>query len=412
MLTRIGDLSAVFIGYDEPEREAHWQDLRAKLPRVVRVEGVKGLVSAFQAAAEAASTERFLTIDADCRIDADFCHHPVADDALDSNKVLSWPTRNVVNGLVYGNGGIKCWTRGMLRSARVTDGEHLDHALTFGYIFEGRPFGTCHPNGSPLQAFRSGFREGVRLGLVKGAPPGLDRMVGELPPNNLRRMLTWCSVGADVHLGLWCIWGAREGCLKAQAGGVDRGLIGDYDRFDAFFAQEFAPRGDTIDAALRASGERLRAAGLAVEELGPRQSAFLREHLTSAVDLVAFDMQGNLYRTGQADLPRDPEKAFEAYLTGALLGSGNALNNVARCYREGDGIAADAVQATNWLLHAAALENPWALLRLGRTAARDGQLDAARHWLGRAARAGSSDAEKALAALDSRSPPRSSSNAA
>jgi TPR repeat protein len=122
-------------------------------------------------------------------------------------------------------------------------------------------------------------------------------------------------------------------------------------------------------------------------------------------------MRGNLYRTGQSDLPRDPEKAFEAYLSGALLGSGNAMNNVARCYRQGDGVAADAMQARSWLLHAAALENPWALLRLGQTAARDDNLDVARRWLTRAVRAGSRDAETALAVLEDKSPPRPSPDA-
>ena len=405
MLTRAGDLACVFIGYDEPERDAHWQDLLSKMPHAVRVDGVKGFTSAFQAAALAARTERFLTIDADCRIDAAFCEHPIADDLLDSNKVISWPVRNVVNGLVYGNGGIKCWTRSMLKSCRTTDAEHLDHPVDFGFVFQTRLFGTSHPNGSPLQAFRSGFREGVRLGLVKGAPVGLENMDTMLPESGLRRLVGWCSLGADVHHGLWCIWGAREGCLMAQTGKLERALISDYERFDAYFTTTIEPRAEQLERSLRKCGERLRAAGFLVADLGPRASAFFRERLTTSVDVAAFDTLGNLYRSAPANLPSDPEKAFEAYLAGALLGNGNAMNNLARCYRDGAGVARDAVEARNWVLHAAALDNQWALLRLGRGALSDGDLARARYWLERARHSGSSDAAAALAELAATSPP-------
>ena len=399
MLTRAGDLACVFIGYDEPDREAHWQDLREKMPRAVRIDGVKGFTSAFQAAAMAARTERFITVDADCRVDARFCEHPIADDLLNSNKVLSWPVRNVVNSLAYGNGGIKCWTRSMLKSCRRPDAEHLDHPYDFGFAFQTRLFGTSHPNGSRLQAFRSGFREGARLGLVKGTPPGLERLGRMLPENGLRRLVTWCSLGTDVHLGLWCIWGAREGCLKAQSGKLELALINDYDAFNAYFAREIEPRADRIDGILRRRGERLRAAGLDVADLGPQASAFFRAQLTGSIDVAAFDTLGNLYRSSPRDLPNDPEKACDAYFAGALLGSGNAMNNLARCYRDGAGVTRDPVQAQNWVLHAAALDNQWALLRLGRQALADGDPDRARYWLERAARAGSNDADAALADL-------------
>jgi hypothetical protein len=403
VLTRIMDLDLVFIGYDEPAREVHWQDLQTKVPRALRIDGIKGFTSAFQAAARAARTERFVTIDADCRMDAAFLDHPLADDAVNSNKVLSWPTRNVVNGLAYGNGGLKCWTRSMLLSCRTTDGEHVDHVGDFGFIFESRVFGTCHPNGSPLQAFRSGFREGVRLGLVKGAPVGLDRLNHDLPSNNLRRLVAWCTIGADVHLGGWCILGAREGFLQAQTGTLDWALLADYERFVAFFAAVHARCGGAPEAASRRAGERLRTAGFAVADLTPRQSAFFRDQSADQVDVVAFDTLGNEYRTGR-DLPNRPDKAFEAYRTGALLGHGNAMNNVARCYREGLGVGVDPVAARNWLLNAAAVGNPWALSRLGKEALAAGDAALAAGWLERAAAAGNREALSLLETLTANGP--------
>jgi len=403
VLTRIADLDIVFIGYDEPAREAHWQDLVTKAPRALRIDGVQGFTSAFQAAAKAARTERFVTIDADCRMEATFLDHPLADDALNSNKVLSWPTRNVVNGLAYGNGGLKCWTRSMLLSCRTTDAEHVDHVGDFGFIFESRVFGTCHPNGSPMQAFRSGFREGVRLGLVKGAPVGLDGLNRDLPPNNLRRLAAWCTIGTDVHLGNWCILGAREGCLAAQTASLDWALLADYERFATYFAGVSERCSGAPEAVSRAAGERLRAAGFAVADLAPGESAFFRDQLADAVDVVAFDSLGNEYHSGR-DLPKHPEQAFAAYLTGALLGHGNAMNNVARCYRDGTGVAADPVAAQNWLLDAAAVGNHWALLRLGKAALKAGDSAAAAGWLERAVRAGNAEAVDLLATLGQAEP--------
>lgn len=394
MLTRIGDLSFVFISFHEPQAEAHWQSLRRLVPTAVRVDGVKGFVSAHKAAGRAATTERFVTVDADCRIDRRLLDHHLSDDALDSDKILSWHTRNNVNGLAYG-GAVKCWTRSMLAAWHEADATHLDLDVAFDFIIQARVFGTHHINGSPLQAYRSGFREGVRLGLVGGEPVGLRHLATALWPNNWRRLVAWCTIGSDVSFGQWCVWGAREGCLMAQSGTLDRTLLADYDHFADYFAEAVEPRFDTLDAAVRAAGERLRDGGMALPELAPQESAFFREHLAERANPEAFDMLGNQFGAGDG-LPRHPGKAFAGYLTGALLGSSNAMNNLARCYREGRGVVADPRAAQNWLLHAAALENPWALLRLGRTAMAAGDHAAAVGWLERAADTGNRDATALL----------------
>lgn len=394
MLTRIGDLSFVFISFHEPQAEAHWQSLQRLVPTAVRVDGIKGFVSAHKAAGRAALTERFVTVDADCLIDPRLLDHHLGDEAFNSDKILSWPTRNSVNGLAYGS-AVKCWTRSMLAAWQEADAWHLDLDVAFEFIIQERVFGTHHVNGSPLQAYRSGFREGARLGLVAGEPVGLRQLATALRPNTWRRLAGWCTVGSDVRFGQWCVLGAREGCLMAQSGTLDRALLADYEHFARYFAQEVEPRGDALDDAVRASGERLREGGMTLPDLAPEVSAFFREHLAERVNPEAFDMLGNQFGAG-GDLPSRPVRAFAAYLTGALLGSGNAMHNLARCYREGLGVAADPYAAGNWLLYAAALQSPWALLRLGRAASAAGDHAAAIAWLERAAEAGSDDATTLL----------------
>ena len=392
-MSAIGEQSFVFISYDEPNAEAHWQGLRRLVPQALRVHGVKGFVSAHKAAARLATTERFVTVDGDCLIDATLLDYRPSDDELNSDAVLSWPTRNVVNGVAYG-GAIKCWTRHMLAAWTADDARHLDLDDDFDFIIQGRVFGSTHVNGSPLQAYRSGFREGARLGLLAGERAGLANLATVLPPQRWRRLRAWLTIGSDAACGKWCIWGARDGCLAAQSGTLDRSLIADHHRFAAHFADAVEPRGAAIDAEIRTCGERLRDGGLALSDLSPEQSAFFRRQLAERLNAEAFDMLGNAYRSGR-DLPNRPDKAFEAYLTGALLGHGNAMNNVARCYREGLGVRADPVAARNWLMNAAAVGNPWALVRLGTEALRAGDA-AATGWLTRAAAAGNREAAQLL----------------
>jgi hypothetical protein len=66
-------------------------------------------------------------------------------------------------------------------------------------------------NGSPLQAWRAGFREGVKMGLIDGDVVPQEALKN-VHKKNYQRLLTWMTVGEDVTNGLWAIYGARLGC--------------------------------------------------------------------------------------------------------------------------------------------------------------------------------------------------------
>ncbi len=412
MGTRVGDLSFVFLSYDEPNADRHWEELHAVVPHAQRIHGVKGINSAYRAAAEAAETERFLTIDGDCVIDPWFVDHYVDDDKINSRSVICWPARNDVNGLTYGNGGPKCWTRSMLRANTDPDHAHYDHVGMFGFLNEPRVMATVHPNGSALHAMRSGYREGVRLSSIGDKPSGLTSFVSALPPNTRRRLTIWCMLGADVSFGRWCIYGARLGCHDAQSGTFDRLLMADYDRFGEFFdqhTQDWSLESESAELSdpLLMLGDHLRSYGLDIVELDPDQSALFKELYTSDIEVSRFDILGQAYLQS-GSMPVRPEKAFLNFYAGSLLNSSNAMNNLARCYRDGLGVGRDKAQAMNWVLNAAALGNEFALLRLGRSQAegRDLPFDpkAAAYWFQRAVEAGSREAAAELESLLERYP--------
>ena len=68
-------------------------------------------------------------------------------------------------------------------------------------------------NDSPRQAWRAGFREGVKMCLLEGSKPDLNKPFNkQIHWKNYHRLLTWLNVGSDVKNGLWAIYGARLGC--------------------------------------------------------------------------------------------------------------------------------------------------------------------------------------------------------
>ena len=380
-MVRAGDLSIVFVSYDEPEAEAHWADLKAKFPHAERVRGVAGFLGAHRAAAAAATTDRFVTVDAGNVVDPAFAEHGIDRDKLDSPRVIVWPARNAVNGLCYGDGGLRCWPRSLARDGLAADS---GSAIPPPLVFEARSFSTLHPNGSPLHAFRAAFHEGARLSLADGGGGAGGLPLAErLSPVALRRLLVWCTVGADAENGLWCLYGARLGCAMAQQRGrLDIRSLGRPDGLDRLWREEVAPRfaggdvvcprtgygwdGGKLQAAVRALGDELcDGSGLGIVELDPARSRFFRQTYAQGVDTSPFDMLGNLYRDGR-HFPKDPAKAALSYRIGAMLGNGNAMNILARLYREGEGVPRDLDQAVQLLLQATAVGNRFAPYHLGR----------------------------------------------
>jgi hypothetical protein len=91
-------------------------------------------------------------------------------------------------------------------------------------------------NGTPKQAFVSGYREGVKMSLDRGAIIQASNFSKQIQPQNLRTLSTWMSVGADVENGLYAMLGARVGCWMTAIKGMDtkniRSLSHIYNLFD------------------------------------------------------------------------------------------------------------------------------------------------------------------------------------
>ena len=248
----VTELDIFYISYDEPNCEEHWADLLNKVPWAKRVHGVKGFDAAHKTAANQSETERFITVDGDNIVMDDFFEQTldVPDTDLDGNNIsesiFSWNAKNILNGLVYGNGGLKCWpteyTKTINTHEAATDGEGMEFCWKLNYIQLNDTFSEVHQTASPFQAFRAGFSEGVKMSLDQGNWVEPDLFLDKIWYGNYNRLQTWCNIGTDVENGLWAIYGARLGCEMTVLTKWDTNLISDYDWFKNFFNNEVAPR--------------------------------------------------------------------------------------------------------------------------------------------------------------------------
>lgn len=236
-----------YISFDEPQKEEFWAKLQEIAPWAQRVDGVKGFDAAHKACAMLSTTDRFITIDGDNDVYPEFfdLEIDIPDNLADCT--LSWASVNEINGLCYGNGGIKLWTKEFVMNMRTheaatRDEEKVDFCWDDKYIQMNNIYSTTHPNGSPFQAFRAGFREGVKMTLDRGVKAQGSIVQKWMHDKNFKRVLVWASIGADSENGLWAIYGARLGLLKANVDkDFDIALISDYDWFKKYFFEEIAP---------------------------------------------------------------------------------------------------------------------------------------------------------------------------
>lgn len=216
-LLPINEFDVVFISYDEPNADKNYQDLLDKCPWAKRSHGVYGSDAAHKAAAALSETPRFITVDADNIVNPDFFNLELDMSDIGKNDVISWAAKNEINGLVYGNGGIKCWPKHVVETMRTHEAApennkaaQVDFCWNINYVQMNNVYSHVYNNASPLQAWRAGFREGCKMTLEGGDVVDKEHIKG-IHHKNYQRLLVWQTIGKDVTNGMWAIYGARLG---------------------------------------------------------------------------------------------------------------------------------------------------------------------------------------------------------
>lgn len=188
-------LDIIFISYDEENADRNFLALKDVYPHARRIHGIDGIGKAHLEAAKLANTEFFYVVDGDTEVlpEFDFSYTPLD---YDKAYVHIWLAQNPVNGLTYGNGGIKLFHKGLFSDVRSS---WIDFTTSIGHGLKLMPMvaSITRFNTSPLKTWRTAFREAVKLQL----------MVLHQDHEARGRLEAWCT-GA-VRGGRFAKWAHR-----------------------------------------------------------------------------------------------------------------------------------------------------------------------------------------------------------
>jgi hypothetical protein len=202
-------LDVIQISYYEETADENFELLKISAPHAKRVIGVKGIFEAHKAAAELAETTNFYVIDADAIIEEDFTFNFRPDSRKleyghipENECVYVWRSRNPVNDLVYGYGGVKLFPRKALLNAKKWN---VDMTTTLGCSFvpKYQVSNITAFNTNPFETWKSAFRECTKL--ASSIIPNGDNV------DNEYRLNVWCSRGRERPYGEYSIMGAVQG---------------------------------------------------------------------------------------------------------------------------------------------------------------------------------------------------------
>jgi hypothetical protein len=191
----------IFLSYNEPFADDNYEKLLRRVPNAKRVHGVKGIFNAHKQAAELATTRMFYVVDADAILldSFDFEYFP---NVWDEDIVHTWKSKNPINGLVYGYGGLKLFPTKLLREAQDW---RIDFTTSVSDKFKPMPTVANYTafNTDPFNTWKSAFRECTKLSsnIIKRSKQD----------ENDERLNIWCTIGAEQPFGEYAIAGANMG---------------------------------------------------------------------------------------------------------------------------------------------------------------------------------------------------------
>ena len=255
------EFDVIFLSYDEPNAEEHYADLCNKVPWAKRVHGVKGSDAAHKAAAELSETAWFVSVDADNIIRPEFFDVDL-DMSDDEIQVYSWCGRNSINGLRYGNGGLKLWNKEFVlnmktHEAAEDDRAQVDFCWENGYRAMPQTYSDSIINATPFQAWRAGFREGVKMTLHDGLRVPSQQLKQYVWWHNIHRLRMWSTVGAHEDHGVYGVLGALQGTYMTNCTDWDYVQVRDFDYLRELYDEITGPL-EYIDAETKHLGDKIR----------------------------------------------------------------------------------------------------------------------------------------------------------
>lgn len=193
----------VFISYNEPNADENFAKLQEQFPRAKRVHGVKGIHQAHIAAAKLSTTPMFWAVDGDAIVEDDFKFDLLLP-KHDTEIVHVWLSKNPINNLTYGYGGVKLLPKYLTMNMDLNKSS-LDMTMSISSKFKVMQIvsNITAFNTDPFSTWKSAFRECVKL-----ASRPIDPKYQEETED---RLSAWCNFGKDKQFGEFAIAGATAG---------------------------------------------------------------------------------------------------------------------------------------------------------------------------------------------------------
>jgi len=281
----VADLDCIYLSYDEPQKEEFWIKIQNIVPWAKRVDGVKGSDAAHKAASQESDTDRFILIDGDNLPDQTFFNTTLELDEISEHAVFRWRARNHINGLMYGNGGLSCWTKDFVFKMRTHEASSNNDATDVEFCFDPLYwpmhdcYSTTYPNGSPKHAWRAGFREGVKMCLDQGRKPSVAEFKDRVHARNLDHLTIWHNIGLDVEYGDWAIAGARMGTQWTMLSSWNHKQVQWFDTLEDIWNRMRDQ--DPADIIERYADELNTQLDLPMNVFASESSAFFKQHYRS-----------------------------------------------------------------------------------------------------------------------------------
>jgi hypothetical protein len=208
---RHGDqsLDIVFVSNGEPQADHHYRLLKDSTynrnTHVHRVDGVNGRVAAYHAAARVSTTPWFFAVFAKLEVNPkfDWSWQP---DRMQQPKHYIFHAINPVNGLQYGHQAMIAYNRALVLA---NPGLGLDFTLDSAHEVVPINSGTAHYNATPWMAWRTAFREVIKL-------------CSSSDVESQYRLKQWLAVPrTNVENWAWSVWGAEDAIEYYDAVGGD-----------------------------------------------------------------------------------------------------------------------------------------------------------------------------------------------
>lgn len=227
---KLRDLDIFYLSFDEINGDVNWARILSMHPDAKRVHGVLGFSEVHRVCALASTTQRFVTIDGDNWLNDGALDYEL-DDTDYPHVCFSFSSKNTLNGLTYGNGGVKVYNRDTYAIGDTY--KRLEDSTDFCFVlqFYAVKFlaSTTVINCTPYQAWRTGYREGIKLSFSGGYPlEDFANNYNTIPAGNLRMLRMWTAVGRTAENGIWGILGARQGLYELVSKYYPQSIHNDY----------------------------------------------------------------------------------------------------------------------------------------------------------------------------------------